>query len=68
MIYECDIQVKEREEKLEYWKKRSKAIEDKKKEKNELIRKKSSEWVDEAKLHAAGVDAYVAGKNNGFRY
>ncbi|KAL7081417.1 hypothetical protein ACP275_14G038200 [Erythranthe tilingii] len=41
---------KERAEKLEYWRIREKKIEEKKKEKNELVRRQSSLWVDESEL------------------
>lgn len=42
--------MKERVEKLEYWKRRQQAIEEKKNIKKELIRKQSSTWIDEDKL------------------
>jgi len=42
--------MKERAEKLEYWRRRQQAIEEKKNIKKELIRKQSSTWIDEHKL------------------
>lgn len=44
--------MKERREKLEYWRMREKAIEGKKEDKKELIRRQSSEWIDEEKFEA----------------
>ncbi|CAH9099428.1 unnamed protein product [Cuscuta europaea] len=41
------ILLKERQEKLEYWKLREKKFEEKKKEKMELLCKKSFLWIDE---------------------
>lgn len=51
--------MKERAEKLEHWKKMEKTREEKKKEKNELIRRQSSMWVDEKKLEEKLLDAIV---------
>ncbi|KAL6503594.1 hypothetical protein OROGR_025517 [Orobanche gracilis] len=42
--------MREKAEKLEYWRTREKKIEEKKKEKNELLRRQSSLWVDERDL------------------
>lgn len=44
------MQLKERAEKLEYHKMREKKIMEKKKEKNELLRRQSSIWIDEVEL------------------
>jgi hypothetical protein len=59
--------LKERAEKLEYWKKRSEAIEEKKKEKNEKIRRKSSEWVEESKLLRVALESIVNRGSSEFR-
>ncbi|KAK6122808.1 hypothetical protein DH2020_043451 [Rehmannia glutinosa] len=50
---------KERAEKLEYWRMREKKIEEKKKEKNELLRRQSSLWVDESELDKKVFEAVV---------
>lgn len=42
--------MKERAEKLEYWRMREKKFEEKKKEKNELLRRQSSLWVYESEI------------------
>ncbi|KAL7219842.1 hypothetical protein ACSBR2_012829 [Camellia fascicularis] len=42
--------LKERAGKLEYWMMKKKKIEEKKKDKNELVRRQSSMWIDEAEL------------------
>lgn len=42
--------MKERAEKLEYWRMRQNKIQEKKKEKNDLLRRESSNWVDESDL------------------
>jgi hypothetical protein len=42
--------LKERAAKLEYWRMREKHIQEKKKDERELLRRKSSVWVDEAEL------------------
>ncbi|EYU31453.1 hypothetical protein ABFS82_07G067200 [Erythranthe guttata] len=44
------VLMKEREDKLEYWRMREKNIQKKKKDKNELLRKQSSLWVDVSEL------------------
>ncbi|KAM7465832.1 hypothetical protein LguiB_013394 [Lonicera macranthoides] len=53
--------LKERMEKLEYWRKRVKQVEEKKKEKNELIRRQSSIWIEEEKLGKKIFEAVVDG-------
>ncbi|KAK2993279.1 hypothetical protein RJ640_022118 [Escallonia rubra] len=50
---------KERAEKLELWRMRSKQVEEKKKEKNELVRRKSSIWIDESELEKKILEAIV---------
>lgn len=55
------VQTKERAKKLEYWRMREKQIEEKKKEKNELLRRQSSLWVDESKLMEVVLEAVVGG-------
>ncbi|XP_010668046.2 uncharacterized protein LOC104885034 isoform X1 [Beta vulgaris subsp. vulgaris] len=42
--------MKERAQKLDYWRMREKAIEERKKSKTELIRRQSSMWIEEKKL------------------
>ncbi|KAL2933757.1 Hydrocephalus-inducing protein [Bienertia sinuspersici] len=42
--------MKEKTEKLEYWRKREQAIQDRKNSKKELIERQSSLWIDEEKL------------------
>lgn len=44
------MQMKERAEKLEYWRMREKKIQEQKKEKKELLRRQSSKWIDEPHL------------------
>ncbi|CAH9120903.1 unnamed protein product [Cuscuta epithymum] len=51
--------LKERQEKLEYWKMREKKIEEKRKEKIELLRKKSSLWIDEKLLEPKAFEGSV---------
>ncbi|KAM7461802.1 hypothetical protein LguiA_029923 [Lonicera macranthoides] len=55
------IRLKERMEKLEYWRKRVKQVEEKKKEKNELLRRQSSIWIEEEKLGKKIFEAVVDG-------
>lgn len=49
--------LKERAEKLEYHKKREQKFMEKKKEKNELLRRQSSIWIDENELEKKINDA-----------
>ncbi|KAL1548417.1 stress response protein NST1-like [Salvia divinorum] len=49
--------MKERAEKLEYWRMREKKIEEQKKEKKELLRRQSSKWIDEPNLVKTAVNA-----------
>lgn len=42
--------MKERAEKLEYWRMRQNQIQKKKNEKKDLLRRESSNWVDESDL------------------
>ncbi|KAF7149763.1 hypothetical protein RHSIM_Rhsim02G0060400 [Rhododendron simsii] len=51
--------LKERTQKLEYWRLKEKHIEEKKKEKKELLRRKSSMWVDEAELEKTILEVIV---------
>lgn len=53
------VQLKERTQKLEYWRMKEKHIEEKRKEKNELLRRKSSMWVNEADLEEKILEALV---------
>ncbi|PIN19079.1 hypothetical protein CDL12_08248 [Handroanthus impetiginosus] len=54
--------MKERADKLEYWRMREKNIEEKKKEKKELIRRQSSLWIDESEVVKAAVELVVGNK------
>jgi len=51
------VQMKERAEKLESWRKKEKLREQKKAEQKELLRKKSSVWLAEDKLEDQILDA-----------
>ncbi|XP_043718960.1 golgin subfamily A member 6-like protein 2 [Telopea speciosissima] len=51
--------LKERAEKQEYWKSREKRVEDKKKEKKELLNRQSSMWIDEQELEKKILEALV---------
>ncbi|XP_052206493.1 uncharacterized protein LOC127810921 [Diospyros lotus] len=51
--------LKERAQKLEYWRMKQNQIEDKKKEKNEVLHRQSSMWVDEADLEKKILEAIV---------
>jgi hypothetical protein len=51
------VQMKERAEKLESWRKKEKLREQKKAEQKELLRKKSSMWLSEDKLEDQILDA-----------
>ena len=53
------MQMKERAEKLEHWRMMKKTREEKKNEKNELIRRQSSMWIDDKKLEEKLLDAIV---------
>lgn len=53
------MQLKERAEKLEYWRMREKRIEEKKKEKNELLCRQSSVWIEETELEKRILEAIV---------
>ncbi|GER56818.1 regulator of chromosome condensation family protein [Striga asiatica] len=54
-----EMLMKERGEKLEYWRMREKTVEEKKKERSELLRRKSSLWVDESELEKKIFEAVV---------
>ncbi|KAL2500366.1 hypothetical protein Fot_34214 [Forsythia ovata] len=51
--------MKERVEKLEYWRMREMKVEEKKKEKKELLHRQSSIWVDESELEKKTLEAIV---------
>ncbi|KAL6526685.1 hypothetical protein OROGR_015775 [Orobanche gracilis] len=51
--------MREKAEKLEYWRMREQKIEEKKKEKNELLRRRSSLWVDESDLERKIAEAVI---------
>ncbi|KAL3634396.1 hypothetical protein CASFOL_021450 [Castilleja foliolosa] len=51
--------MKERAEKLEYWRMREKKINEKKKEKKELLHRQSSIWVEESELEKKIFEAVV---------
>ncbi|KAL3506424.1 hypothetical protein ACH5RR_031806 [Cinchona calisaya] len=51
--------LKERVEKLEYWRMRTKQVEEKMKEKNELLRRQSSMWIEESKLESRILDGII---------
>ncbi|XP_027116832.1 uncharacterized protein [Coffea arabica] len=53
--------LKERAEKLEYWRMRTKQVEEKVEEKNELLRRQSSVWINEADLEKKILEAIVDG-------
>ncbi|KAG8375989.1 hypothetical protein BUALT_Bualt09G0016400 [Buddleja alternifolia] len=56
--------VKERAEKLEYWRMREKQVEEKKKEKNEVLRRQSSLWIDEDKLVTKALEITTVGADS----
>ncbi|KAG9132782.1 hypothetical protein Leryth_014050 [Lithospermum erythrorhizon] len=51
--------LKERAEKLEYWREREKKFEEKKKAAKELTRRKSSMWIDEVELEKKLLENFV---------
>ena len=51
------MQMKERAEKLEYWRMREKKFEEKKTEKNDLLRRQSSLWIDESEIEKKTMEA-----------
>ncbi|KAL2484148.1 hypothetical protein Fot_45592 [Forsythia ovata] len=51
--------MKEKAEKLEYWRMREMKVEEKKKEKKELLHRQSSIWVDESELEKKTLEAIV---------
>jgi hypothetical protein len=53
------MQLKERAEKLENWRMKEKTREENKKENNELLRRKSSLWIDEPELETRILEAIV---------
>lgn len=53
------FQLKERQEKLEYWRMREENFSKKKKEKNDLLRRQSSMWIDEKELEKKTLEAIV---------
>lgn len=57
--YCINAQLKERAEKLENWKMKEMRREEKKKEKNELLRRQSSLWIEEPELEKKMLEAVV---------
>ncbi|RVW28238.1 hypothetical protein CK203_083679 [Vitis vinifera] len=55
----CQIQLKERTEKLENWRMKENMMDEKRKEKNELLRRQSSIWIDERDLEKKILEAIV---------
>ena len=53
------MQLKERAEKLENWRMKETKREEKKKEKKELLHRKSSLWIDESELEKKILEAIV---------
>ncbi|XP_043707494.1 golgin subfamily A member 6-like protein 1 [Telopea speciosissima] len=51
--------LKERAEKLEYWRSREKRVKDRKNEKKELLHRQSSMWVDEQELEKKILEAII---------
>ncbi|XP_059315738.1 stress response protein NST1-like [Lycium ferocissimum] len=51
--------LKERQGKLEYWRMREKNFSEKKKEKQDLLRRQSSMWIDEKELEKKALEAIV---------
>ncbi|XP_057766320.1 stress response protein NST1 [Salvia miltiorrhiza] len=60
--------MKERAEKLEYWRMREKKIEELKKEKKDLLRKQSSKWIDEAELVKTAMNSVITDVPIGFPF
>lgn len=60
-IHPClyEIQLKERREKLENWRMKEKMKEEKKTEKNEVLRRQSSTWIDESELEKRILEVVV---------
>ena len=54
-----NAQLKERAEKLENWKMKEMLREEKKKQKNELLRRQSSLWIDEPEIEKKTLEAIV---------
>ncbi|XP_047317276.1 UPF0329 protein ECU05_1680/ECU11_0050 [Impatiens glandulifera] len=50
---------KERTEKLDYWRSREKKVQERKKEKKELLHKQSSLWIDESELAKRILEATI---------
>lgn len=57
--YFVNAQLKERAEKLENWRMKEMRREEKKKEKNELLRRQSSLWIEEPELEKKMLEAVV---------
>ncbi|KAF5177375.1 stress response NST1-like protein [Thalictrum thalictroides] len=55
--------LKERAEKLEYWRMREKQVEEKKKAKKEVLLRKSSIWISENEVEKKALEAFVDNKN-----
>ena len=55
----CQIQLKERDEKLNNWRMKEEMMEKKREAKNELLRQQSSIWIDEHELEEKILNATV---------
>lgn len=53
------LQLKERAEKLEYWRMKTKQVEEKKKEKKEILHRQSSMWIQESELEKRIMSALI---------
>lgn len=53
------LQLKERAEKLEYWRMKTKQVEEKKKEKKEILHRQSSMWIKESELENRIMSALI---------
>uniref|UniRef100_A0A803M807 Uncharacterized protein n=1 Tax=Chenopodium quinoa TaxID=63459 RepID=A0A803M807_CHEQI len=56
---QVDCKMKERTEKLDYWRMREKSIEEKKNSKKELIHRQSGKWIEEGNMEAMIMRALV---------
>lgn len=61
----CDLmQMKERADKLEYWRMREKKIAEAKEEKKQLLRRQSSKWLDESDVVKKTMDIMFDNRDN----
>ena len=58
-MFFVQMQLKERAEKLENWRMKETKREERKKEKKELLHRKSSLWIDESELEKKILEAIV---------